>query len=96
MLLLQAASHAGGRVERPVAALVYGRRQHMINVFLWPAGRGPSGGPKIRNRQGYHILHWTTSEYTYWVASDLGVAELQDFAQLLRQVDSATSVTSSR
>lgn len=81
----------GGRLDyvggRPVAALVYGRRQHMINVFLWPVGGGPSGGPTTRTRQGYHELHWTTGDYTYWVLSDLGVAELQEFAQLLRQAD---------
>ena len=81
----------GGRIDyvggRPVAALVYGRRQHVINVFLWPAARGPTGGP-ARSRQGYHELHWTTGDYTYWVVSDLGLAELQEFAQLLRQADS--------
>jgi anti-sigma factor RsiW len=85
----------GGRLDyvdgRPVAALVYGRRQHMINVFVWPAARGASGGPSTRDRQGYHMLHWTTPDYTYWVVSDLGWAELQDFAQLLRQADSATT-----
>ena len=82
----------GGRLDyvdgRPVAALVYGRRQHLINVFLWPSPRGPSGGPKTRDRQGYHMLHWTTADYSYWVVSDLGSAELQEFAQVLREADS--------
>src|SRR5258706_219247 len=89
----------GGRIDyvggRSVAALVYGRRQHVINVLLWPAARGPAGGPSARTRQGYHELHWT-GDYTYWVVSDLGLAELQDFAQLLRQADSTTSVPASR
>src|SRR5712671_3372707 len=82
----------GGRLDyvdgRTVAALVYGRRQHVINVFLWPAAHGPTGGPNTRDRQGYHMTHWTTADYTYWVVSDLGLGELQDFAQLLRQADS--------
>lgn len=82
----------GGRLDylngRPVAALVYGRRQHLINVFLWPSDGPPSGGaPQIR--QGYRMLHWTTPEYTYWVASDLGAAELNYFAALLQLGDSA-------
>jgi len=81
----------GGRLDyvdgRTVAVLVYGRRQHVINVFVWPSARGPSGGPKTSDRQGYHLLHWTAADYTYWVASDLGEAELQEFAQLLRQGD---------
>ena len=90
----------GGRIDyvggRPVAALVYGRRQHMINVFVWPAARGPTGGPERRTRQGYHELHWTTGDYTYWVVSDLGLAELQDFAQLLRQADSTARAPAAR
>jgi len=80
----------GGRIDyvggRPVAALVYGRRQHVVNVFVWPAGR-QTGGGATRTRQGYHELHWTTGDYTYWVVSDLGLTELQEFAQLLRQAD---------
>jgi len=91
----------GGRLDyvdgRPVAVLVYGRRQHVINVFVWPVASGPSGGgkggPKTRDHQGYHLLHWTSPDYTYWVVSDLGVAELRDFAHLLQQADSTATVT---
>jgi len=87
----------GGRLEyvdgRPVAALAYSRRQHVINVFLWPAERGRTAGPRAATRQGYHLLHWATPAYTYWVASDLGLPELNDFAALLRRGDSAAAAT---
>jgi anti-sigma factor RsiW len=86
----------GGRLDylhgRPVAALVYGRRQHLINVFLWPAA-GPVGGGAPLVRQGYHLLHWTTPEYTYWVASDLGLSELTNFAALLQLGDSSAAAS---
>src|SRR3989441_11598867 len=82
----------GGRLEyvggRPVAALVYGRRQHLINVFLWPTEAGPTEGRPATTRQGYHLLHWTTPRYSYWVASHLGLPELRDFAALLQRGDS--------
>ena len=84
----------GGRLDyvggRPVAALVYGRRQHVINVVLWPRDRDPrASAPAAQTRQGYHVLRWVTPDYTYWAASDLGLAELQDFERLLLQADSA-------
>jgi anti-sigma factor RsiW len=83
----------GGRLDyvdgRAVAALVYGRRQHLINEFLWPAGRGAAAVPATRTSQGYHLLHWTTADYSYWVVSDLGLAELRDLAGLLQRADSA-------
>jgi anti-sigma factor RsiW len=86
----------GGRLDylngRPVAALVYGRRQHLINVFLWPS-TGPVGSGAPLVRQGYHLLHWTTPEYAYWVASDLGLSELTNFAGLLQLGDSAAAAS---
>jgi anti-sigma factor RsiW len=82
----------GGRLDyldgRTVAVLTYGRRQHFINLFLWPRARGPSGGPNTRDHQGYHLLHWTTPDYAYWVVSDLGTAELRDFVRLVQRADS--------
>ena len=84
----------GGRLDyidgRSVAALVYGRRQHLINVFLWPVTRGPSRAPRTRDRQGYHLLHWNTRDYAYWVVSDLGPAELNEFAHLVEQAARST------
>jgi anti-sigma factor RsiW len=86
----------GGRLDyaggRPVAALVYGRRQHVINVLLWPATPGAArGGSPAATRQGYHLLHWVTGDYVYWVVSDLGLPELNDFAGLLQRGDSAAA-----
>ena len=90
----------GGRLDyvdgRTVAALAYGRRQHVINVLLWPATRGPTNSPKARDRQGYHELHWSTPDYNYWVVSDLAMPELREFARLVQQDDSAGAVVSPR
>lgn len=90
----------GGRLDyvdgRTVAALAYGRRQHLINVFLWPASRGPSNAPETRDQQGYHLLHWTTKDYAYWVVSDLGLEELHDFVHMVQQADSAATATAPR
>jgi anti-sigma factor RsiW len=84
----------GGRLEylngRPVAALAYGRRQHVINVFLWPTDR-PEAPAAPLMRRGYHVLHWATPDLAYWVASDVGLAELTDFAGMLRLADSTAA-----
>jgi anti-sigma factor RsiW len=84
----------GGRLDyvggRPVAALVYGRRQHMIDVLVWPTGSGPRAGPASLTRQGYHMLHWVGPQYTWWVVSDLATPELRQFADLLQRAEAAT------
>jgi anti-sigma factor RsiW len=84
----------GGRLDyvsgRPVAALAYGRRQHIISVFVWPAD-APARPARPIERRGYHVLHWATPEFAYWVASDVGLAELTDFAGMLRLADSTAA-----
>jgi anti-sigma factor RsiW len=79
----------GGRLEyldRPVAALVYRRRQHIINVLVWPSDNNSTQRPAPPiSRQGFDMLHWTGSGMNYWVISDLNLAELRQFAQLLQQ-----------
>jgi anti-sigma factor RsiW len=83
----------GGRMDyvagRPIAALVYQRRQHVINVFLWPARQEAAGERTPVTRQGYHLLGWTGGGYECWVVSDLGTAALTEFAGLLGQQEGA-------
>lgn len=78
----------GGRLDymdgRPVAALVYQRRKHNINVFLWPQQGSASGEIEHRDAQGYQVLHWNGTDMTYWVVSDMNQAELTEFAKALR------------
>jgi anti-sigma factor RsiW len=75
----------GGRIEylsdRTVAALVYGRRQHVINLFTWPAASF-TGNISEWSRNGYNLVHWTDSGMTYWAVSDITSAELQQFKNL--------------
>jgi anti-sigma factor RsiW len=75
----------GGRLDyldnRPVAALVYNRRKHFINLFVWPAESNASGEAKTMSRQGYHLLHWVNSDLNYWVVSDVNADDLQTFKQ---------------
>jgi anti-sigma factor RsiW len=78
----------GGRLDyvdgRPVAALIYQRRMHNINVFVWPNHGAADNSIKQEDAQGYQILHWNGAEMTYWVISDLNNAELLDLAHALR------------
>jgi anti-sigma factor RsiW len=78
----------GGRVDyidgHAVAALVYRRRQHAVNVFVWPAGGGDAGRREI-SAQGYHLLGWSDAGLQYWAVSDLNTHELETLADLMRQ-----------
>lgn len=83
----------GGRLDyinnRPVAALVYRRQQHFINLFIWPDSEKTKMEPAPR--QGYHLFRWTTSGMTYWAVSDLNERELQEFVQLAHNQVSLTT-----
>jgi anti-sigma factor RsiW len=77
----------GGRVdyagERPVAALVYGRHLHRIDVFVWPSAgyKTPSahfGG------NGYNEISWEKDSFVFTAVSDLNTADLTAFAGLLQ------------
>jgi anti-sigma factor RsiW len=78
----------GGRLDyvdgRPVAVLIYQRRMHNINVFLWPNHGSADDTIRQEDAQGYQILHWNGAETTYWLVSDLNNAELLELARALR------------
>jgi mycothiol system anti-sigma-R factor len=75
----------GGRLDyldnRPVAALVYGRRKHFINLFVWPAASDEAKAPKTITHEGYQLLHWADSDFNYWAVSDVNISDLQLFKQ---------------
>ena len=72
-----------GRSNRPVAALVYGRRQHVINLFVMPAeDSGSSKAPASLN--GYNLRHWRDGALRFWAVSDLNAAELAEFERIVR------------
>lgn len=74
----------GGRLDyldnRPVAALLYKRRQHTISLFLWPATATDSR-PETHMIRGYNVISWTRSHMTYWAVSDLNASELSEFVR---------------
>jgi anti-sigma factor RsiW len=78
----------GGRLDylndRPVAALVYQRRKHRINLFQWPAARQADTEPRLVRHRNYRLYHWVKGGMTYQVVSDLNDGELQAFVELVR------------
>ena len=77
----------GGRLDylagRPVAAVVYRRRQHIINLFTWPAPGQPDRSADTSSRQGYNTIGWTRAGMSYAAVSDLNPKELTEFVHLL-------------
>jgi len=79
----------GGRLDyldgHPVAALVYQRRLHPINLFVWIAPQKYAEKASPQTRQGYNILIWARDGMTYCAISDVAADEMQTFAALLEK-----------
>jgi len=82
----------GGRLDylegREVAALVYQRRKHLINVFVWPGAPGSNASQArpaqtIEPRQGYNLMRWSGAGFQFWAVSDVSPQDLADFVHLL-------------
>jgi mycothiol system anti-sigma-R factor len=76
----------GGRLDyldqRDVAALVYQRQKHFINVFIWPGELNTAEVPEVSNMRGYNLVFWQRGGMSFCAVSDLNSAELEQFAQL--------------
>ena len=79
----------GGRLDylkgQEVAAVVYQKNRHIINLFLWPAESDGNGPPRSYSRDGYNIIHWNHDGFDWWAVSDVSAADLATFAGLQRQ-----------
>jgi anti-sigma factor RsiW len=72
--------YVGGRVA---AVIVYRRRQHQIDLFVWPA---PVGGESesMGTIDGYHARYWVQDGFAFWAVSDLNDSELDEFVRRWR------------
>jgi anti-sigma factor RsiW len=66
-----------------VAVLVYHRALHVINLYVWPAQDNGESPIEARTIQGYNVLSWKRNGFQFRAASDLNLAELRDFANLV-------------
>ena len=80
----------GGRLDyidgRPVAAIVYKRRAHVINLFVQqiPAQvSGPERRAAIEQLQGFNVWRWSRADLGFWAVSDINAEELQEFGEKL-------------
>jgi len=77
----------GGRLDyvndRPVAALIYGSDKHIINLYVWPIGKGGDGKPmpQAASRNGYNTVHWSDNGMDFWAVSDLEAQKLNAFVR---------------
>jgi mycothiol system anti-sigma-R factor len=78
----------GGRLDvvrgRTVAVLVYARRKHLINVFVWPTTE-PDSEPLSGSQLGYHWIDWRKSGMEMYAVSDVSPDDLAQLHHLLMQ-----------
>jgi anti-sigma factor RsiW len=75
----------GGRLDyvdtRPIGAIVYRRRSHVINLFVAQTASTERRAAKIEALQGFNIRRWSERGLNYWAVSDLAADELAEFGE---------------
>ena len=76
---------AGGRLDsidgKTVAAIVYHRRLHTVNLFVW---RGPTGHDRTATEDGFAVTEWGENGLRFAAVSDIAPEELTQFERLFR------------
>lgn len=79
----------GGRLDiidgRDVAALVYSRRKHLINVFVWPYREKESNLTASGSHRGYNWLRWQSGDMELCVVSDASATDLRELKDLIER-----------
>ena len=74
----------GGRLDyidaRPVGAIVYRRRLHVINLFVAQTASTESRAAKTETFQGFNVRNWSEGGLNYWAVSDIAADELAEFS----------------
>lgn len=73
----------GGRLDyiggRVVPAIVYRRRLHTVNLFVWPAEGRAFNETRTVRREGYSVVEWTAGGLRFAAVSDIDPSDLQRF-----------------
>ncbi len=74
---------AGGRLDsidgKTVAAIIYHRRLHTVNLYVWPAS---DAGNRSLVKDGFAVEEWSRGGLRYAAISDIPAPELRQFAKL--------------
>jgi anti-sigma factor RsiW len=78
----------GGRLDvvdgQNIAALVYGRRKHLINLFVWPDRKKEMVANSSGSRNGYNWLAWSGGDMRFCLVSDTSADDLRLLQELIR------------
>jgi anti-sigma factor RsiW len=84
-LTAQGFTLVGGRLDEiggeTAAAIVYRRRQHIINLFVSRRQGTARHGEISETRHGFNVRYWTEDGLDYWAISDISAGELDEFCQ---------------
>lgn len=79
----------GGRLDivdsHNVAALVYTRSKHLINLFVWHYRETGTHLAGSGSHQGYNWLTWQSGEMQFCLISDTSDTDLRELKDLIRQ-----------
>lgn len=82
-LTAQGFTLVGGRLDyvdaRAIGAVVYKRRQHVINLFVSQTSNAEYRAPKTETMQGFNCRRWGNRGLNFWAVSDIGADELAEF-----------------
>lgn len=77
----------GGRLDiidgHSVAAVVYARRKHIVNLFVWPAQGREKFADHSGSRQGYNWIEWRSGDMQFCLVSDVSAADLRELKELV-------------
>jgi anti-sigma factor RsiW len=75
----------GGRLEyvdaRAIGAVVYRRRQHVINLFVAQTANTEHHAAKMETMQGFNVRRWGEQGMNFWAVSDVSPDELTEFGE---------------
>lgn len=76
---------AGGRLDsidgKTVAAIVYHRRLHTVNLYVWPA---PNVAKRSLVKEGFAVEEWSDDGLRFAAVSDISPQELREFQAVFR------------